>query len=244
FIWTPIYSYIGARMIGLTGSPQGVSFPYLREASFYLSGYEGAGIWFAPVPIFQWGYEAQTFKQLELTKTRCGSLVKMTALTLAVMFVCSFLFWSLIWKLGPIPSSAYPYVQKLWPFHATMQAFWAKSTLADAGANLLTQIIRWDYIGIGLGASLILYGALHFLQAPMAIFYGFVAGLGQWPHFVILNFIGAMLGRFYFQKRFGEARWSAYAPILLAGYSCGVGLIGMSSIAIALISKAVSQVVF
>ena len=63
FIWTPIYSYIGARMIGLTGSPQGVSFPYLREASFYLSGYEGAGIWFAPVPIFQWGYEAQTFKQ-------------------------------------------------------------------------------------------------------------------------------------------------------------------------------------
>ena len=244
FVWTPIYSYIGARMIGLTGSPQGVSFPYLREASFYLSGYEGAGIWFAPVPIFQWGYEAQTFKQLELTKTRFGSLVKMTALTLAVMFVCSFLFWSLIWKLGPIPSSAYPYVQKLWPFHATMQAFWAKSTLPDGGANLLTQIIRWDYIGIGLGASLILYGALHFLQAPMAIFYGFVAGLGQWPHFVILNFIGAMLGRFYFQKRFGEARWGAYAPILLAGYSCGVGLIGMSSIAIALISKAVSQVVF
>ena len=244
FVWTPIYSYIGARMIGLTGSPQGVSFPYLREASFYLSGYEGAGIWFAPVPIFQWGYEAQTFKQLELTKTRFGSLVKMTALTLAVMFVCSFLFWSLIWKLGPIPSSAYPYVQKLWPFHATMQAFWAKSTLPDAGANLLTQIIRWDYIGIGLGASLILYGALHFMQAPMAIFYGFVAGLGQWPHFVILNFIGAMLGRFYFQKRFGEARWGAYAPILLAGYSCGVGLIGMSSVAIALISKAVSQVVF
>ena len=244
FVWTPIYSYIGARMIGLTGSPQGVSFPYLREASFYLSGYEGAGIWFAPVPIFQWGYEAQTFKQLELTKTRFGSLVKMTALTLAVMFVCSFLFWSLIWKLSPIPSSAYPYVQKLWPFHATMQAFWAKSTLPDGGANLLTQIIRWDYIGIGLGTSLILYGALHFLQAPMAIFYGFVAGLGQWPHFVILNFIGAMLGRFYFQKRFGEARWGAYAPILLAGYSCGVGLIGMSSIAIALISKAVSRVVF
>ncbi len=244
FVWTPIYSYIGARMIGLTGSPQGVSFPYLREASFYLSGYEGAGIWFAPVPIFQWGYEAQTFKQLELTRTRFGSLIKMTALTLIVMFVCSFLFWSLIWKLGPIPSSAYPYVQKLWPFHATMQAFWAKSTLPGAGANLLTQIIRWDYIGIGLAFSLMLYGALHVLHAPMAIFYGFVAGLGQWPHFVILNFIGAILGRFYFQKRFGLARWQAYAPILLAGYSCGVGLIGMSSIAIALISKAVSQVVF
>ena len=111
-------------------------------------------------------------------------------------------------------------------------------------SNLLTQIIRWDYIGIGLLFSGVLYAALHVLHAPMAIFYGFVAGLGQWPHFVILNFIGAILGRFYLQKRFGEERWRAYAPILLAGYSCGVGLIGMSSIAIALISKAVSQVVF
>ena len=244
FVWTPIYSYIGTRMIGLTGSPQGVTFPYLREASFYLSGYQGAGIWFAPVPIFQWGYEAQIFKQLELTRTHFASIVKMTALTLAVMFVCSFLFWSLIWKLGPIPSSAYPFVQKMWPFHATMQAFWAKSTLPGSGESLVTQIIRWDYIGIGLAFSTILYAALGALSAPMGIFYGFVAGLGAWPHFAILNFVGAMLGRFYLQRRFGVERWYAYAPIVLAGDSCGVGLIGMTSIAIALISKAVSQVVF
>jgi hypothetical protein len=59
-----------------------------------------------------------------------------------------------------------------------------------------------------------------------------------------LNFAGAMLGRYYFAKRFGESKWKAYAPILLAGYSCGMGLIGMTSIAVALISKAVSQVVF
>ena len=245
FVWTPIYSYIGARMIGLTGSPQGVSFPYLREGSFYMSGYQGAAIWFAPVPIFQWGYEVQAFKQLELTRTRFGSLIRLAALTLVVMFVCSFLFWSLIWKLGPIPSSAYPFVQKMWPFHATMQAFWAKSTLPGMrGSGLVTEIIRWDYIGIGLAFCGLLYGALGWLHAPVAIFYGFVAGLGQWPHFVILNFLGALLGRTYLEKRFGPSRWRAYAPILLAGYSCGVGLIGMTSIAIALISKAVSQVVF
>ena len=244
FIWTPIYSYIGTRMIGLTGSPQGVTFPYLREASFYLSGYQGAAIWFAPVPIFQWGYEAQVFKQLELTRTNFGSLVKMTILTLAVMFVCSFIFWSLIWKLGPIPSSAYPYVQKMWPFHATMQAFWAKSTLPGAENSLVTQIIRWDYIGIGLVFSAVFYAVLSALSAPMGIFYGFVAGLGGWPHFAILNFVGAMIGRFYLEKRFGVERWYAYAPIVLAGYSCGVGLIGMTSIALALISKAVSQVIF
>ena len=47
------------------------------------------------------------------------------------------------------------------------------------------------------------------------------------------------MGRYYFQPR-----WRAYAPILLAGYSCGMGLVGMSSIALALISKAVSSIVF
>ncbi len=245
FIWTPVYSYISARMIGLTGSPQGVSFPYLREGSFYLSGYQGAAIWFAPMPLFQWGYEAQAFKQLELTRTRFDSLVKMTAVALLILFACSFLFWSFIWKLGPIPSSAYPFVQKFWPFHATMQAFWAKSTLPGAaGTGLVTQIISWEYVVAGLGFSGLLYWVLGALGAPMGLFYGFLGGLGQWPHFAIPNFVGALLGRYYLRQRFGEERWSSYAPILLAGYSCGVGLIGMTSIAVALISKAISQVVF
>ncbi|MFP6592055.1 MAG: peptide transporter [Candidatus Latescibacterota bacterium] len=245
FIWTPIYSYIGARMIGLTGSPQGVSFPYLREGSFYLSGYQGAGIWFAPIPIFQWGFEAAAFKQLELTKTRFGSIIKLSAVTIVIMFVCSFIFWSFIWKLGPIPSSAYPYVQKFWPFHATMQAFWAKSTLPDAAGNaLVSQIIRWDYIGTGFLGSALVLGLLALFKAPLAVSYGFVGGIGYWPHFVILNMVGALLGRYYFEHRFGEGRWRAYTPILLAGYSCGMGLVGMSSIAVALISKAVSSIVF
>ncbi len=245
FVWTPINSYIGARMIGLTGSPQGVSFPYLREGSFYLSGYQGAAVWFAPVPLFQWGFEAAAFKQLELTRTRFGSIVKLAGVSLLIMFVCSFLFWSFIWKLGPIPSSSYPFVQKFWPFYATMQTFWAKSTLPEAAGNMLiTRIIRWDYILTGFVGSCGILGLLAFFKAPIAVFYGFIGGIGAWPHFVLLNFAGAVLGRFYFQRRFGEQRWRVYTPILLAGYSCGIGLVGMSSIALALISKSVSHIVF
>ena len=243
FVWTPIYSYIGARMIGLTGSPQGVSFPYLRKGSFYLSGYQGAAVWFAPIPMFNWGYEAAAFKQLELTRTHFGSIFKLAAVTLLIMFVCSFIFWSFIWKLGPIPSSAYPYVQKFWPFHATMQAFWAKSTLAEGGNELIKTIIRWEYVLTGIVGSAGLLGVLSLLKWPVALFYGFIGGVGAWPHFLLPNFIGAMLGRYYFQQRFGENRWRAYTPILLAGYSCGMGLVGMSSIALALISKAVSSIV-
>jgi hypothetical protein len=245
FLWTPFSSYIGARMIGLTGSPYGSSIPFLREASFYLSGYRGAAVWFAPIPMFDHGGYANTFRQMELTRTRFGGLVKMVAVTLGVMLVCSFLFWSFIWRLGPIPSPAYPYVQKFWPFHATIQTMWIRSTMpGEGGVELLRQVIRWDVIGGGFAFGGAMYLLLSFLGAPTLIFYGFVGGLGTWPHFVIPQFAGAMLGRYAFARRFGREQWGAYAPVLLAGYSCGMGLVGMASIAVALIAKAVSEVIY
>ncbi len=245
FLWTPFSSYIGARMIGLTGSPYGSSIPFLREASFYLSGYKGAAVWFAPIPMFDHGGNANTFRQMELTRTKFGSLVRMVAVTFVVMLVCSFIFWSFIWRLGPIPSAAYPFVQKFWPFHATIQTMWIRSTMPGGGGiDIFGQIIRWDAILVGFVFGGGMYLLLSLLGAPTLIFYGFVGGLGTWPHFVIPQFVGAMLGRYVFGRRFGGERWRAYAPVLLAGYSCGMGLVGMASIAVALISKAVSEVIY
>jgi hypothetical protein len=43
------------------------------------------------------------------------------------------------------------------------------------------------------------------------------------------------------EKRFGREKWRQYAPVLLAGYLCGVGLISAASIGISMISKSVSQ---
>ena len=250
FIYTPVSSYIGARMIGLTGSPYGASIPYIREAAIFLSGYKGVAVWFAPIPLHDHGLAVRQFKQLELTKTKTGSYIKMVVITSFVIFICSFMFYEFIWRLGPIPSSTYPYVQLFWPFEATMQTMWLKATLPPeevqgaAGMELLADIIKPEYIIAGFVTGGLLYLALVAIKVPVLAFFGFVNGLAQWPHFVILNFAGAMLGRYHFSKRFGESKWQAYAPILLAGYSCGMGLIGMTSIAVALISKAVSQVVF
>ncbi len=243
FVWTPISSYIGARMVGITGSAYGASIPYLREATFYLSGYQGAALWFAPIPIFDHGPMAATFRQLELTRTSFGSLVKLTLLTMVVMLVCSLIFWQAIWSLAPIPSSAYPFVQKMWPLDATYQAMWIKSTL-PGGTSLITDIIRWPYIFTGVGFGGLFYASLAVLGAPTMLFYGFISGLGTFPHYAVPQFAGALLGRYYLRQRFGAKRWSAYAPILLAGYSCGMGLIGMTSVGVVLISKAVSQIVY
>ncbi len=430
FLWTPVYSYVCARLIGLTGSTQGVTLPYIKEGSFYLSGYKGAAVWFAPIPMQNHGQLVQTFKQLDLVKCKFGSLVWLNILTTVVMLFCSFLFWSMIWKLGPIPSSAYPFVQKMWPFNATMRAIWVKSTIHDrknlyefegsvvekfssnlklsrarehatretlyclradfkpgvdtalitfkdlldkqwnsdrwlqidayndtgrelkgkviitdveartgaappitlpvtlapgkvvlgfevgpqekpaeakreflrqlptpekpeSGASItyvpfseikrkvapdmssvtqlelvidnapakgslyldqvglisgasafILKIIKLPIILVGFGVGALLYAILSFAGAPAVLFYGCVGGLMAWPHQAIPLFFGAMLGRYYFARKFGEKKWKAYAPILLAGYACGFSLIGMTSISIVLIAKSISQVVF
>ena len=243
YLWSPVFSYIGARMVGITGSPYGASFPYVKEASFLLSGYEGAAIWFAPIPIFAHGPSAQTFKQLDLTKTTFGSVIKLNLVTMVLMLVCSFIFYSLVWKLNPIPSAAYPFTQKIWPLNATMKAIWVKSTLPGETSFLL-EVIKVEYIAAGLIIMSGLFGLITFIGGSPLFFYGLVGGLSLTTWQTMPTFIGAILGRYYFAKRFGEEKWRSYVPIVAAGYGAGIGLIGMTTIAIALISKAISQIVY
>ena len=106
-------------------------------------------------------------------------------------------------------------------------------------------IIKPEYIIVGFvyrGASI--SGAGRHQGSRIGIFW-----FCEWPgamaafcHFKFLP--GRCWGDIIFKSGLRESKWNAYAPILLAGYSCGMGLIGMTSIAVALISKAVSQVVF
>ena len=244
FVWSPLFSYISARMLGITGVVAGISFPYLREGTFLLSVYKGADIWFAPVPIWEFGYGTQAWKEMELTRTKYVSYVKMTFAVIAIVLVCSFAFWSIIWKLGSqIPSSAYPYVQKFWPFNALMQSMWVSSTLGDHRSFIL-DAMRWDYVGIGGASAAALWGITWLVGAPTGLFYGFIAGVGMWPHYGIPLFAGALAGRYVFARRFGEKKWSAYAPILLAGYAAGMALIAMACTAIALLARSINVIVY
>ena len=68
--------------------------------------------------------------------------------------------------------------------------------------------------------------------------------MGAWPSDIVPTFFGAWLSRRYFQKRFGVDQWRQYAPVLLAGFSCGTGLIAMASIALSLIAKSVNYLPF
>lgn len=139
FVFTPINSYINARMIGLTGEFAGI--PFVREGAFLFSGYQGVDIWFAPIPISNFGGYVQRFREMELVRLKFTSLMKAEAFMVPIILVCSMCFWALIWKLGPIPSPSYPYAQKMWHLQALNSCLWISGTsgqnswacLADGG---------------------------------------------------------------------------------------------------------------
>jgi hypothetical protein len=106
------------------------------------------------------------------------------------------------------------------------------------------QAIHPSAIFGGLGLSLVLFAVLSGFGLPVMLVYGMVRGFGDLPHSMILEIVGAMLGRFYFQKKFGETNFLRIAPTIMAGYFTGVGLVAMATIALKLIQQAVSSLPF
>jgi len=244
FLLTPALTYISARMYGITGVSDQTSFPYLIEGTYILSGYRGAAIWYAPLPYFNHGGIAQGFKQMEILKIRFTSWYKTAAMTLGIMLFCSFTFWSIIWRMAPIPSTIYPYVQRMWPQQAMMQALWISSTVeSSVGRSFLLGGLKKAVIGWTFLTSLGLAGIFSLVKWPMALFYGILGGIPMLPHNAVPMFLGGMIGRYFFARRIGPG-WRNMTPLLTAGYGCGIGLAGAASVAIALIAKTVFQLVF
>jgi hypothetical protein len=241
FIYTPVISYISARMEGVAG--QFVNLPMVREASFIAGarffGYHGIEIWYAPIPIHNYGKATVDFREIELTGTSIRGVIKSELVVFPVVMIASLLFSQFIWRLAPIPSSSYPFAQKLWHLQALNSLLMQTSTLE--GNSLFYQALNGMYVLSGLGFGLLTYTALTIFGLPTLLIYGIVRGLGQsTPHGLILEVIGAFLGRFYFLKRYG-AMWRQYAPVLLAGFSCGMGLTGMFAMGFALILKSLGR---
>ena len=244
FIYTPIVSYITARMEGIAG--QFVSLPLVREASFIAGakyfGYSGIEIWYAPIPIHNYGAATVSFREIELTGTSIRGIIKSEIVVFPVVMVASLLFSQFIWRLAPIPSSAYPYAQEVWHLQALNTLLMQTSTLE--GNSLFYQALDWVYVSAGVGLGVVLYFVLTLFGLPVMLVYGMVRGLGQTaPHGLILEVVVALLGRFFFLKRYGKM-WRQYAPVLLAGFSCGMGLTGMFAMGVTLILKSLGRLAY
>ncbi len=234
FIYQPIISYVTAKLEGTVG--QTLTIPHIREAAFILSGYRGSDIWFAPIPINDYGRSTREFRVLELTGTKLTSVFKTEVLLIPIVIVTSLLFCSLIWRLAPIPSAMFPYAQEIWELHARNFALTATAT--KDGTSEFIEAIKFDVIGWGMGAGVGLFSLLSWLNMPTFLVFGLVRGLGQTtPGNVIPEMIGALIGRFVLQKKFGHKQFKQYIAVLAAGFTAGMGLIGMAAIAFALIVR-------
>ncbi|MFC1672203.1 peptide transporter, partial [Planctomycetota bacterium] len=240
FLWTPFISYVCARMEGIAG--QFVNIPMIREATFILSGYRGIDIWFAPIPLHNYGMATVQFRQIELTGTRLSGIIKTNIVVFPIIMTSSIIFSQYLWRLAEIPSAAYPFAQKMWELQAFRQLFFATST--RDGYSPFLESFNFGYLGLGLGLGLVTYCVLSIFGLPVLLIYGVVRGLGEsMPHGLIPQFAGALIGRYYFQKHFGKM-WRQYIPVIIAGYSCGMGLVGMGAIAVALLSRSLSNLLY
>jgi hypothetical protein len=240
FIYTPLVSYINARIIGIVG--HNIEIPFVRDAAYILSGYKGVEIWLAPVPVENFGARAQDFRAQELTGTNFWSYVKADCLIVPLSFMLSFVFWAFIWHSGAIPSDLYPYAQKMWDLTAKNTVLLYSATLDTGGAKpLFYQALHLPVIGGAFGFSIVVFALMSAFSLPVMAIYGFVQGVGSMPHGFVPLVIGAIISRFYLQRKFGQKRVLEVMPVIAAGYGTGAGLVALIGVAINLIMNAVSS---
>ena len=240
FVYTPLISYVTARLEGIAG--QVVEVPFIREASLILSGYRGVACWFVPMPVANYGRMTVFYRQCELTGTRFTSIWKARIILFPIIVGSSILFMNFIWGLAEVPSAIYPFAQTMWELRAANACIMFSSTLGEY--SIFEEAFNWAYVGAGTGFGVVLFGAMSWLGAPVFLVYGVVRGLGQsMPHSIVPQFIGALIGRYYFQKRL-KLKWRQYIPVVAAGFACGQGLITTLCVGITFLSKAVIQMPF
>jgi hypothetical protein len=238
FLYTPLISYVTARLEGLAG--QVIEIPFITELAFIMSGYTGVKIWFMPIPKSNYGIQVVNYKQAELLGCKFGSIWKAQFFLFPVIIISTILFSSFIWSLAEIPSAVYPFTMEIWDLNAKNACLLYSSTLGEY-SQFSEALGFWRFFS-GLSSAAVVMSILGWFGAPTMLFFGVVRGLGQTaPHTVVPNFIGAIIGKFYFEKKFGR-EWRKMIPVVSSGFFVGTGLISMLSVGIVFLSKAISTV--
>jgi len=241
YLYTPLISYVSARLLGLAG--QVIDIPFVSELSFILSGYQGVAIWFLPVPKGNYGTQVLSYKQAELLGCKFTSVWKSQILLFPIVIVATIGFSSFIWSLAEIPSAIYPFTMEIWDLTAKNACLLYSATLGGEYSQF-KEALGWGRFFAGFGTAGVVMGVLGWFGAPTMLFFGLVRGLGQTlPHTIIPNFIGALIGKFYFERRFG-LQWRKMIPVVSAGFFVGTGLIAMLAVGLVFLAKAVSTVAY
>jgi hypothetical protein len=241
FLYTPVMSYVQSRMEGLVG--QQFPVPFVREVTFILSGYKGAAIWFAPIPLQNYAGQVMFFRTTELTGTRFRSIIKAELLLFPIVTVGMLLFAQFLWSMGNVPGAMFPYANKYWELSAFNQALTWTATLPNAGQSAFQQAFHPGVLALGFGLATSLYGVLSHFGLPIMLVFGLVRGLdSSLPGSIVPMMVGALIGRYILAKRYGE-NWPQIRIVFAAGVAAGIGLVTLLGLGFVLMSKSVIKLV-
>ena len=233
-LYRPLIGYVNAKLEGVVG--QNVQIPMFQQVAYILSGFQGAQIWFAPVPLTDHSIAVRSFREMELIGVRISGIIRTELMAIPILLVCSIVFSQMIFRLAAIPSDAYPYTVEVWRLQALNSALTITATME--GSSPFMEAIKPPVIGSGLAVGLLSFILLSFLHLPTFLVYGAVRGMnGAVPGHLFFELIGALIGRFYLEKKFGHQAYKKYVMIMVAGWSAGMGLVAMAAVAVALIAK-------
>jgi hypothetical protein len=241
FLYTPVMSYVQSRMEGLVG--QQFPVPFVREVTFILSGYKGAAIWFAPIPLQNYAGQVMFFRTTELTGTRFRSIIKAELLLFPIVTVGMLLFAQFLWSMGNVPGAMFPYANKYWELSAFNQALTWTATMPNAGQSAFQQAFHPGVLALGFGLATSLYGVLSHFGLPIMLVFGLVRGLdSSLPGSIVPMMVGALIGRYILAKRYGE-NWPQIRIVFAAGVAAGIGLVTLLGLGFVLMSKSVIKLV-
>jgi hypothetical protein len=188
------------------------------------------------------GTQTVGFRVLELCGTKIISQIKTLILVTPIVVIASLAASQVLWQMAPIPSDAYPFTEKMWELSLKNWCLTMSATME--GGSMFLEALRLKYILWGLGSGSLVFMVLSALGMPVTLVYGAVWGLAQnTPGAMLWMLCGALVGRFYFKRKFKDL-WLKYMSIILAGFGCGMGLVAMVAMAFTIISKMLSPTVF
>jgi len=205
--------------------------PWPWQAIVYLTPYRGYSGWVTSpyISLGAPGGASQAIKVSYLTETKPKDYFKAWAVAAVLNVVFGIIVTDSLWRLAPIPSSAYPGSMIYWPLYATSDSLF------------VTRQIRLDPILIAASSifSFALYFAsnlLHKIGIPFSAV-AFIIGCYTMPTTTIMTFLGSFVGHYGIRRYIGRERWTAVRGVFSAGILSGIGVFLGIGVSMTLIAK-------
>lgn len=162
------------------------------------------------------GVGAQAMKAALLTGTKPYDVVKAWIVAFTLGVLVNFFSLDMMWRIAPIPSSAYPSTVISMPASAMIDAL-----LVTRGLRISPEVLA-SSAAAAVTASTVVEVVASLLKVGVSAS-GLMLGLFTPPMTMIPVFVGSALSSLVFKRRLGE-RWDRGKYVIVAGVLLGEGL--------------------